>query len=229
MASADICSSATTPLVYASTTQSICASDSACPSRLARMTSTAANSLISSWLALVHCSQRAPMPSGGSPSPAQDSPPSASTTTIRGVRTRPQPTAAPAVGKFGPSSSTPFSASPASELPAGPLPVAGPHLRAAGQIRVDEHRAAPAPLRQRGRHLGHRRGAGHLLDVLRPERVRQQFGHPQRPGHRLDQAVRRRRARRAVAGSGRTASAASRSRRRRRPPRAGRRRWRAAT
>ena len=46
MASADICSSATTPRVYASTTQSIWASDSTCPSRLARMTSTAANSLI---------------------------------------------------------------------------------------------------------------------------------------------------------------------------------------
>ena len=43
MLRADICSSATTPRVYASMTQSICASDSRCPSRLATMTSTASN------------------------------------------------------------------------------------------------------------------------------------------------------------------------------------------
>jgi hypothetical protein len=42
MASADICSSATSPRVYASTTQSIWASDSAPPSRFVRITSTAA-------------------------------------------------------------------------------------------------------------------------------------------------------------------------------------------
>ena len=43
MLSADICSSATAPRVYASMTQSICASDRRCPSRLATMTSTASN------------------------------------------------------------------------------------------------------------------------------------------------------------------------------------------
>jgi len=41
MASADICSSATSPRVYASTTQSICASDSSPPSRLVMITSIA--------------------------------------------------------------------------------------------------------------------------------------------------------------------------------------------
>ncbi|GAA3738394.1 hypothetical protein GCM10022379_04850 [Micromonospora maritima] len=45
MASADICSSATNPLVYASTTQSICPSLSTPPSRFARMTSTAVKAL----------------------------------------------------------------------------------------------------------------------------------------------------------------------------------------
>ena len=49
MASADICSSATSPRVYASTTQSICASESTPPSRLARMTSTAAKPSTSSF------------------------------------------------------------------------------------------------------------------------------------------------------------------------------------
>ena len=47
MASADICSSATRPLVYASTTQSICPSLSTPPSRFARMTSTAVKALTS--------------------------------------------------------------------------------------------------------------------------------------------------------------------------------------
>src|SRR5690349_6363601 len=46
MARADICASASTPRVYASTIQSIWASLSGCPSRLDRMTSTAANSVI---------------------------------------------------------------------------------------------------------------------------------------------------------------------------------------
>ena len=41
MARADICSSATSPRVYAATTQSICSSVSRPPSRLATITSTA--------------------------------------------------------------------------------------------------------------------------------------------------------------------------------------------
>jgi hypothetical protein len=43
MASAAICSSATTPRVYASTTQSTWSSDSSPPSRLVRITSMASN------------------------------------------------------------------------------------------------------------------------------------------------------------------------------------------
>ncbi len=46
IARADICSSATTPRVYASRTHSICSSLSARPSRLVRMTSTASNASV---------------------------------------------------------------------------------------------------------------------------------------------------------------------------------------
>ena len=48
IARAAICSSATTPLVYASITQSICSSDNSRRSRLVRMTSTASNGSLTS-------------------------------------------------------------------------------------------------------------------------------------------------------------------------------------
>ena len=166
MASADICSSATTPRVYASTTQSICASLSTLPVPLGpddvdRRESTHR----SDPLPVVHdcrssAGQRTGISSAARPRRPRRCAPSASTTTTRGVRASPQATASAGSGQVGPSSSTPGLAR-RPRAPADRSQYAVQTCRAAGEVGVHEDGAAAAPGGQPVRHHRHRVLAGH--------------------------------------------------------------------
>src|SRR6185369_1482741 len=189
ISSADICSSATTDRVYASTTQSIWASDNASPSRLVAITSTAANVSIPPPLLAARRRPKAPLPAGrdlgrrvAQAGPRQRAvrvdhdhprragpPPGDRRLGVRPGRSLLEDP--PLVGGLG---------------AARPLPVGGPHLLPAVPVRVDEDRP-PAHIVTQPRRDGRRADP---VQVGRAERVRQQLGQRQRPALDLDQAAR---------------------------------------
>ena len=185
IASADICSSATAPRVYASITQSICASLSVPPSRLVAMTSTAANG---SLMRSAPCTRPADLGWRGPPSPAQDSSPSASTTTTRGVRARPQATA---VRRVRPGRALLEDAALGSPGRRRSRPTA-PSRRSTPAARrrcPGGRRRCPRPCHSRSR-AGSACGPGARSRSSRAERVRQQLRHRQRAVGVVDQALR---------------------------------------
>ena len=225
MASADICSSATTPRVYASTTQSICASRQHAAVPLGPDDVDRRERSPSSTAAIPDAA--AGSPSGGSPSPAQK-------IVAVGVHHHdPGRTGQPPGDRLGrgrPSSAPPPAprSRRSSSSPADRSQYAVQTCCAAGQVRVHEDGAPAPPAASRSGTTGTGVSPVTASRSADAEGVRQQLGHPQRAGSATRSGTPGRRAPRAAAGTGRTASAARRWRRRRTARPAGRRRWRAA-